>query len=63
MDEIQNLENAELERKVSINEMFGTPEDAGGSCSKRNIMIRNNVGNIKKSEQDGCKDDDYNMGF
>ena len=63
MDEMQNLENAELERKVSINEMFGTPEDAGGSCSKRNIMIRNNVGNIKKSEQDGCQDDDYNMGF
>ena len=63
LNEMQNLENAELERKVSIDEMFGTRIDKDGSCSKQNIVIRNNVGNIKKSEQDNCQDDDYNMGF
>ena len=63
MDEMQKLENAELERQTSINEMFGTSINADDSCSKRNIMIRNNVGNIKKSEKDDCQDDDYNMGF
>lgn len=63
LNEMQNLENAEINRQGSIDEMFGTPIDTGSSCSKHNIAIRNNVGNIKKSEQDNCLDDDYNMGF
>jgi DNA-directed RNA polymerase II subunit RPB1 len=63
LNEMQKLDNAEIERQVSIDEMFGIPTDTDGSCNKRNIMIRNNVGNIKKSEQDNCQDDEYNMGF
>lgn len=62
LNEMQNLENAELERKTSIDEMFGAPNE-DGYCSKRNIMIRNNVINIKKSETEKCPDDEYNMGF
>lgn len=30
---------------------------------KNNIMIRNNISNIKKGEYGSCQDDEYNMGF
>lgn len=62
MSEMQKLENAELKRKTGIENMFGMTSDEG-MCSKNNIMIRNNISNIKKDKQDSCQDDDYNMGF
>jgi len=62
MNEMQKLENAELERKTKIEDMFDITSDEG-VCSKNNIMIRNNISNIKKGEYDSCQDDDYNMGF
>jgi DNA-directed RNA polymerase II subunit RPB1 len=63
MNEMQNLENAEIERNASVDDcVFADNEN--GSFSKNNIIIRNNIGNIKKSEADNCQDDDdYNMGF
>ena len=63
MNEMQNLENAEIERHASVDDcVFADNEN--GSFSKNNIIIRNNIGNIKKSEADNCQDDDdYNMGF
>jgi hypothetical protein len=61
---MQNLDNAELERKSKIDEMFGlSPDD--GDCKKNNIRIRNNISNVKKNNVNDCddQDDDYNMGF
>ncbi len=61
--EMQKLENAEIERRTNIEEMFGIPTNTSDTCSKNNIIIRNNINNIKK-QQDKCDDDDdYNMGF
>ena len=44
-----------------ILKVFGNVEDTQDKCSTNNLVIQNNVVNIKAS--DLGKDDDYNPGF
>ena len=45
-----------------IDAAFATTGDKG-ECSKSQIIIQNNVSNIRTTDESGVCDDDYNMGF
>jgi DNA-directed RNA polymerase II subunit RPB1 len=64
INEMLKLDNAELERKANVDDMFGVTPDEG-TCTKNNITLRNNITNVKKTDANECNDsdDDYNMGF
>jgi hypothetical protein len=67
-------ENSHLHKKLAdaalvsndtnteINKLFKISEETSDICSKSNIVIQNNIANIKQGETKIC-DDDYNMGF
>ena len=65
MKETEKLTDAQLDvtdANTEIEKMFKISEDKSGVCSKSNIVIQNNIANIKQGETKIC-DDDYNMGF
>jgi DNA-directed RNA polymerase II subunit RPB1 len=65
MKETEKLNDADVDVNNltdQIQNMFKISEDTSGICSKSNIIIQNNIANIKQSESKMC-DDDYNMGF
>jgi DNA-directed RNA polymerase beta' subunit len=65
MKETEKLNDADMDVSNltdKIQNMFKISEDTSGTCSKSNIIIQNNIANIKQSETKIC-DDDYNMGF
>jgi DNA-directed RNA polymerase II subunit RPB1 len=65
MKQMENFADVNIDVSNTSNEvdkLFKLAEDANDICSKSNIMIQNNIGNIKHNESGTC-DDDYNMGF
>jgi len=65
MKETEKLADAQLDvtdANTEIEKMFKITEDKSDVCSKSNIVIQNNIANIKQGETKIC-DDDYNMGF
>ena len=65
MKETEKLADAQLDisdTNTDIEKMFKISEDKSDICSKSNIVIQNNIANIKQGETKIC-DDDYNMGF
>jgi DNA-directed RNA polymerase II subunit RPB1 len=65
MKETEKLTDAQLDvtdTNTEIEKMFKISEDKSDICSKSNIVIQNNIANIKQGETKIC-DDDYNMGF
>ena len=65
MKETEKLADAQLDvtdANTEIEKMFKISEDKSDVCSKSNIVIQNNIVNIKQGETKIC-DDDYNMGF
>jgi len=65
MKETEKLADAQLDvtdANTEIEKMFKISEDKSDVCSKSNIVIQNNIANIKQGETKIC-DDDYNMGF
>ena len=65
MKETEKLADAQLyisNTNTDIEKMFKISEDKSDICSKSNIVIENNIANIKQGETKIC-DDDYNMGF
>uniref|UniRef100_A0A6C0ETE9 DNA-directed RNA polymerase n=1 Tax=viral metagenome TaxID=1070528 RepID=A0A6C0ETE9_9ZZZZ len=65
MKETEKLADAQLDvtdANTEIEKMFKISEDKSDICSKSNIVIQNNIANIKQGETKIC-DDDYNMGF
>ena len=63
MNEMSKLSEAVLQKESDIDDIFGLTVDNGNNmCSKSKIEIRNNISNIKQSDNNVC-DDDYNMGF
>ena len=65
MKETEKLTDAQLDvtdTNTEIEKMFKITEDKSDVCSKSNIVIQNNIANIKQGETKIC-DDDYNMGF
>jgi len=65
MKETEKLTDAQLDitnTNDEIEKMFKVGENKNDVCSKSNIVIQNNIANIKQREDKIC-DDDYNMGF
>ena len=65
MKETEKLADAQIDVDDitnGIEKMFKISEDKSDVCSKSNIVIQNNIANIKQGETKIC-DDDYNMGF
>lgn len=65
MKETEKLTDAQLDvtdTNTEIQKMFKISEETSDICSKSNIVIQNNIANIKQGETKIC-DDDYNMGF
>lgn len=65
MKETEKLADAQLDltdANTEIEKFFKISEDKSDVCSKSNIVIQNNIANIKQGETKIC-DDDYNMGF
>jgi DNA-directed RNA polymerase beta' subunit len=65
MKETEKLTDAQIDVSditTEIEKMFITSESKSDICSKSNIVIQNNIANIKQGETKIC-DDDYNMGF
>lgn len=65
MKETEKLAEAQVDisnTSDEIEKMFKVGENKNDVCSKSNIVIQNNITNIKQGEVRGC-DDDYNMGF
>jgi len=65
MKETEKLAEAQVDisnTSDEIEKMFKVGENKNDVCSKSNIVIQNNITNIKQGEVKGC-DDDYNMGF
>ena len=65
MKETEKLADAALvinDTNTEINKLFKISEETSDICSKSNIVIQNNIANIKQGETKIC-DDDYNMGF
>jgi DNA-directed RNA polymerase II subunit RPB1 len=65
MKETEKLTDAQIDVSdvtTEIEKMFITSENKSDICSKSNIVIQNNIVNIKQGETKIC-DDDYNMGF
>ena len=65
MKETEKLTDAQVDianTSDEIEKMFKVGENKNDVCSKSNIVIQNNITNIKQGEVKGC-DDDYNMGF
>ena len=65
MKETEKLADAQIDVSditTEIEKMFITSESKSDICSKSNIVIQNNIANIKQGETKIC-DDDYNMGF
>ena len=65
MHEIGKLSDADIKEtdpKEDIEKMFGLSEDAGDSCSKKNIVIKNHISAIHQ-ENTGFCEDTYDMGF
>jgi DNA-directed RNA polymerase II subunit RPB1 len=65
MKETEKLVEAQVDisnTSDEIEKMFKVGENKNDVCSKSNIVIQNNITNIKQGEVKGC-DDDYNMGF
>ena len=66
MVEMRNLMDAELETqdtRTEIEKQFNIAQDKSDLCSKNQIEIRNNIVNIKKSENLDVCNDDYDIGF
>jgi DNA-directed RNA polymerase II subunit RPB1 len=63
MNSIDNEETSTKNNNEEINKMFGSLEDSGASCSKRNVEIVNNVASIKQENVNNCDDDEYDAGF
>ena len=58
--------DAELETqdtRTEIEKQFNIAQDKSDLCSKNQIEIRNNIVNIKKSENLDVCNDDYDIGF
>jgi DNA-directed RNA polymerase beta' subunit len=65
MKETEKLTDAQVDitnTNDEIEKMFKVGENKNDVCSKSNIVIQNNIANIKQREDKIC-DDDYNMGF
>ena len=65
MKETEKLTDAQIDVSdvtTEIEKMFITSENKFDICSKSNIVIQNNIVNIKQGETKIC-DDNYNMGF
>jgi len=66
MKETEKLTDAQVVDITNTNDeiekMFKVGENKNDVCSKSNIVIQNNIANIKQREDKIC-DDDYNMGF
>ena len=65
MKETEKLTDASLDTSdtsTEIKKLFKISEETSDICSKSNIVIQNNIANIKQGETKIC-DDDYNMGF
>lgn len=65
MKEVEKLSDAQIDlvnTETEIERSFKVGEDKSDICSKQNIVIQNNIANIKQGESKIC-DDDYNMGF
>ena len=65
LEEMRKLEDTiqfeQPDDNETIEKVFGNVEDSQDKCSTNNLVIQNNVVNIKAS--DLGKDDDYNPGF
>jgi len=65
LEEMRKLEDTiqfeQQDDNETIEKVFGNVEDSQDKCSTNNLVIQNNVVNIKAS--DLGKDDDYNPGF
>jgi DNA-directed RNA polymerase II subunit RPB1 len=65
LEEMRKLEDTiqfeQADDNETIEKVFGNVEDTQDKCSTNNLVIQNNVVNIKAS--DLGKDDDYNPGF
>jgi len=65
LEEMRKLEDTiqfeQPDDNETIEKVFGNVEDSQDKCSTNNLVIQNNVVNIKSS--DLGKDDDYNPGF
>jgi len=65
MEEMNNMDDVEVEtveRQKEIDKMFGALEDPTDVCSKNNVVIKNNLLAVRKSDI-GVIDDDYDLGF
>jgi hypothetical protein len=50
-----------IDESVEIENFFGKVENPADACSKNNLLIQNNVSNIKTIDMGN--DTDYNPGF
>jgi DNA-directed RNA polymerase II subunit RPB1 len=65
MKAIATLEDAEVnttDKKTEIEKLFGKTDVDAGTCSKKELVIENNISNIKRLETTVC-DNDYDAGF
>ena len=65
MSKMQDMEDNEVDTSVKqqeIDRLFGGLEDVTDICSKKNVVIKNNLSAVTQSDI-GQIDDDYEMGF
>jgi DNA-directed RNA polymerase II subunit RPB1 len=61
MDKMVSLEDGQEIQKDNIEEMFDIHGETNDACSNKQIEIRNNISNLKVTQED-CQDD-YDIGF
>ena len=61
MDKMATLDECQEIQKDNIDELFDTYGETNDACSNKQIEIRNNISNLKVTQED-CEDD-YDIGF